>query len=80
MKNLRRLRELAGWSQLELSDATGIERSKLSQENGHIAPRAVEQENIEQALLAAITQRDVGRLIPVWSAINFASLDQGGVH
>jgi transcriptional regulator with XRE-family HTH domain len=56
--DIRKHRILAGWSQFDLSAATGIDRSRLSMyENGHYAPSVDEALIIERALLSAIADR-----------------------
>ncbi len=56
--NFKHLRGLAGWSQFDLSDATGIERTRLSFiENGHVVASDVERQSIQKALLAEIARR-----------------------
>jgi transcriptional regulator with XRE-family HTH domain len=52
------MRNLAGWSQFQLSAATNIDRTRLSLiENNHVVPSADEQVAIEQALLGEIGRR-----------------------
>jgi transcriptional regulator with XRE-family HTH domain len=59
VENIRELRNLAGWSQFQLSAATGIDRTRLSLiENDHVIPSAEEQVAIEQALLEEIGRRN----------------------
>ncbi|MGA8150346.1 MAG: helix-turn-helix transcriptional regulator [Terriglobales bacterium] len=56
--NFKELQGLAGWTQFDLSDATGIERTRLSFiENGHVVPSVTERSIIEKALLAEIAAR-----------------------
>jgi transcriptional regulator with XRE-family HTH domain len=52
LKNNRDLRLELGWSQWQLADASGVERTRISHiENGHIHPKAEEQAAIRRALL-----------------------------
>ncbi|MGB0076593.1 MAG: helix-turn-helix transcriptional regulator [Candidatus Sulfotelmatobacter sp.] len=52
MKNNRDLRLELGWSQWQLAEASGVERTRISHiENDHIHPRAEEQAAIRRALL-----------------------------
>ena len=58
MADIRELRTLAGWTQYELSKATGTDRTKISlAECQHVALTAEEQIRLETALLREIERK-----------------------
>jgi transcriptional regulator with XRE-family HTH domain len=60
LKELKRLRELAGLTQFVVSKKSGVERTRLSMaECGHVMLTAQERENIRRVLLREIEHRDV---------------------
>jgi transcriptional regulator with XRE-family HTH domain len=59
VRDIRKLREMASWTQYALATATGIERTRLSLiENKHVVPSTEEQVAIERALLGEIGRRN----------------------
>jgi transcriptional regulator with XRE-family HTH domain len=60
LKELKRLRELAGWTQIHLAKKSGMDRTRLSMaECGHVVLTAQERENIRRVLLREIEHRDM---------------------
>jgi predicted transcriptional regulator len=58
VKDIKELREHADCSQWQLSNATGIERSKISlMENGYVTPKPSELAAIEKVLLEEISRQ-----------------------
>ena len=58
MKELRRWRELAGWTQIHLAKKSDVDRTRLSMaECGHVTLTVQEQEIIRRILLRAIEDR-----------------------
>lgn len=58
MKELRRLRELAGLTQFDVSKKSGVERSRLSTaECGHVTLTVQEQQIVRRILMRAIEDR-----------------------
>jgi transcriptional regulator with XRE-family HTH domain len=58
MKNLKRLRELAGMTQAELAHETGIDRTRLSlAESGFTRLTATETEEVKDVAARAMRKR-----------------------
>ena len=70
-EEIRQHRELVSWTQYDLSRATGISRSRLSEiECGHVQPSTDELRLVEQGLRLAAEQRsrDFQRVLAAPSA------------
>ncbi|SPE34467.1 hypothetical protein SBA2_900005 [Acidobacteriia bacterium SbA2] len=77
-EEIRQRRELVSWTQYDLSRATGISRSRLSEiECGHVQPPPDELRKVERAVRLAAEQRsrDFER---VFSAPAAAAVATGG--
>jgi transcriptional regulator with XRE-family HTH domain len=59
LRDIAKLRKMAGWSQYQVARATEMDRTRLSLiENGHVAPSADEEAAIERVLLKEIGRRN----------------------